>query len=781
MLIFKPKDRASSEVRELFNQRMRQGHVSLDRVFLWLLLAQWVFGIGCSLLVSPLVWEGASSGIHTHVWASVLLGGLIVALPIAMVIRLPGHMVTRCTIATAQTMFSALLIHLMGGRIEAHFHVFVSLALLAGYRDRTVFIPAVAVTLIDHIVRGFLWPQSVFGVLTVVSWRPFEHGAWVLFETVTLCFLIRDSLSQQFAISRLECSLRKERDELEARVMSRTKELNDAKLFQERILNSIEAAICILDENGEVLFVNNSWAASAQENGGSLERTGVGAQNLEKCRVVDGQLQVWSGEFAVAIRDICGGRHAGYSTEYSYTTEESERWFHVSATPVPMDGTRAVAVVHVDVTAMETARARAASMAKLILDSPNEVFVFSRDTLQFVEVNHGACCNLGYSRDELLKMTPFDIKPNYSESDLRELLQPLAAEKMDVLNFETSHQRRDGSTYECSLSLHLSVLENQDVVVAFVNDVSERKRLESQLRESQKLQAVGQLAAGVAHEINTPMQCVFGNVEFLESSFDRLLALSDELIELLDQSNLDWSQERNRLTELRSELHYDHLREQTPSAIKEAAEASNRVISIIRAMKVMSHPGSNEKTLTDIHEMIQNAATITRSRWKHHATVEFDFDPNLAQVEVLAAEISQVFVNLIVNAADAIGEKIGDEPSELGEIRIATKTVGDMLAISISDSGAGIPQSIVDRIFEPFYTTKCVGQGTGQGLSISHNVIVNQHSGTFDVTSQEGVGTRFEIRIPRFASPKETSGSYADSLMPECYQTNLLSSQSQNT
>ncbi len=331
-------------------------------------------------------------------------------------------------------------------------------------------------------------------------------------------------------------------------------------------------------------------------------------------------------------------------------------------------------------------------------------------------------------------------------------LESLLTGEAETVSFEALHQRKDGSTYQCSLNLHTSALEDEDVIVAFVTDITHRKRLEEQLVQAQKLESVGQLAAGVAHEINTPMQCVFGNVEFLQTSFEKLMALSDHVVTLLDKSELDWSEEKQVIAELREKYHYDFLRQQTPIAIQEAADASIKVISIIRAMKIMSHPGSTEKSSTDIHDMIRYAATITRGRWKYVAETEFDFDPNLHAIDVLPAELSQVFINMLVNAADAICDKLGEEPSELGKIKISTRIDNDWVRITFRDSGAGIPESVRKRIFDPFFTTKDVGKGTGQGLSISHNVIVNHHSGTIEVDSTEGVGTTFVIRIPRFAA-----------------------------
>lgn len=744
---------ASPNIQSAYNTSLFEGRVTADRNFAVLLVAQWVFGILCSLYISPVAWEGTRSYPHIHLWSSIFLGGMIIALPLALVYVASGKLVTRLAVATSQLLFSALLIHLMGGRIEAHFHVFVSLALLLSYRDSWVYLPAVAVIFVDHLIRGFIWPQSVFGELAILPWRPFEHAAWVVFEVIALVVQNRYSHLQLFSLATLQCNLAEQCDYLERCVEERTKELYEAKVFQGRVLDSIEAEICILDSEGNIVFVNEPWQKFAAENDGDLQRCGCGDNYLEACDSDDGPGREQSLEVARAIREIQSGHRRRYAWEYSCNSESQERWFHASITPVTLDASEALAVVHVDVTAVHQARSRAAALSKLVTDSPYEVFIFGVDSFRFIETNKGACRNLGYTREELLSMSPADIKPHFDELQLRELLSDLIEGAVDCLSFETVHQRKDGSTYNCALSLNCSVLEGTRVVVAFVTDITETKHLQQQLTQAKKLESIGQLAAGVAHEINTPMQCVFGNVEFLEASFGKLMHVTDKMVGLLSQSDVDLEAERECLSELCEQYRYDYLRKQTPMALQESRDASKQVISVIRAMKIMAHPGSAQKVVSDIHEILSNAATLTRGRWKTVANVDFDFDPELGSLEVLPAEISQVFLNMIVNAADSISEKLGKDPTELGQIFIRTRVAGDWARIEVSDTGTGMSQTVLEKLFDPFFTTKEVGKGTGQGLSICHNVVVNQHGGKLSVESKLDVGSTFIVSLPRFLSP----------------------------
>ena len=190
-VLFQPYSSASAEsVRSradaVFREHLQGIYERTDRMFVYLIGAQWFAGILFALVVAPRTWSGADSQIHTHVWAAVILGGLVSLFPAALALLRPGEVLTRHTIAVAQMLMGALLIHLTGGRIETHFHVFGSLAILAFYRDWRVLVPATVVVALDHLLRGIFWPQSVYGVVTASQWRWVEHAAWVVFEDVFL-------------------------------------------------------------------------------------------------------------------------------------------------------------------------------------------------------------------------------------------------------------------------------------------------------------------------------------------------------------------------------------------------------------------------------------------------------------------------------------------------------------------------------------------------------------------------------------------------------------------
>ena len=195
-----------------------------------------------------------------------------------------------------------------------------------------------------------------------------------------------------------------------------------------------------------------------------------------------------------------------------------------------------------------------------------------------------------------------------------------------------------------------------------------------------------------------------------------------------------------------------------PSAIDQSQEGLQRVAKIVRAIKEFSHPGSAEKKGVDLNKAIETTITVAKNEWKYVADLEAELDPELGLVPCLSGELNQVVLNLIVNAAHAIADRLGENSAEKGKITIATRRNNPWAEIDIQDSGQGIPAEIRSRIFEPFFTTKEVGKGTGQGLALAHSVVVNLHRGQIWFDSEVGVGTTFHIRIPLEAAVGTVAG-----------------------
>jgi signal transduction histidine kinase len=297
-------------------------------------------------------------------------------------------------------------------------------------------------------------------------------------------------------------------------------------------------------------------------------------------------------------------------------------------------------------------------------------------------------------------------------------------------------------------------IEGHDGVISrflgLKEDITEKLEMEAHLRQGQKLESIGQLAAGIAHEINTPIQYVGDNTSFLKESWDLIASLLTSAQKLRDEvtpgivpaSTLEDFDRCSKAADV------DYLSRDIPRAIEQTMEGVQRVSRIVSAMKEFSHPGTQEKRPIDLNKAIETTVTISRNEWKYIANVQTQLAPNLPPVPCLAGEISQVLLNLVVNAAHAIAEVTSKEGGGLGTITISTRAQGDSVEISVADTGAGVPEHVRERVFDPFFTTKAVGKGTGQGLMLAHVVVVKKHGGRIWFDSEVGKGTTFYVRLP---------------------------------
>ncbi len=363
----------------------------------------------------------------------------------------------------------------------------------------------------------------------------------------------------------------------------------------------------------------------------------------------------------------------------------------------------------------------------------------------------------GYPATEVLGQTMRILKSGRQPPEVyARLWQTITAGQ--VWSGQLINRRKDGSQY----SEHCSITPIRDPsgrIVRYLGvkqDVSRAVELERQLHQAQKLEAVGQLAAGIAHEINTPIQYVGDNTNFLQDSFGALLKVTGQYTGLLAQArgHQDLSPLVADIEDTVKALDLEFVTQEIPKAIEQSLEGIERVTQIVRAMKEFSHPDNGEKTQTDLNRAIESTVTVTRNRWKYVADLQLDLDPGLPPVPLYVGEFNQVVLNLITNATDAITDKLGPKPGGKGSIRIATRLDGDWVEVRVADSGTGIPPEVAHRVFDPFFTTKEVGRGTGQGLSIAHVVIVEKHHGRIDFETQVGQGTTFILRLPLIDLPQ---------------------------
>lgn len=492
-------------------------------IFFWLLGAQWLLGIVLAVWISPRTWTGAEDSTHLHVYLAVLLGGAISGLPMLLLKTHPTWVVTRHVTVVAQMLWSALLIHITGGRIETHFHVFGSLAFVATYRDPWLFLTGTLVVAGDHLIRGLIWPESVYGIANPAWWRFLEHAAWVVFEDIVLVTACLVSLKEMRVSAEREARLAEVNAHIEQKVIERTAELAAA---------------------------NTSLA----------------------------------------------------------------------------------------------------------------------------------------------------------------------------------------------------------------EEMKTRLQREVELRQAQKLESVGRLAAGMAHEINSPVQFASDSVHFARASVPDLFRVVEKLT-AVHRSAQDGTPQRALIEDAETamrEADVDYLAHDVPSALDLALTGLAKVASIARSMSDYARPDQNDMAMTDLNRAIENTALVARHEYKNVADLELALG-ELPRVICYIGDLNQVILSLLLNAAHAIADK--GTPNERGQISVRTSLDGDHVLIQIADTGVGIPDEIRHRVFDPFFTTRAVGQGTGQGLAIARSVVVDKHGGQLWFESTVGVGTTFFVRIPLDASRGRTPQS----------------------
>ncbi|MBX2829668.1 MAG: PAS domain S-box protein [Rhodospirillales bacterium] len=319
---------------------------------------------------------------------------------------------------------------------------------------------------------------------------------------------------------------------------------------------------------------------------------------------------------------------------------------------------------------------------------------------------------------------------------------------------ETMARRLDGDSFPMEITLSPANFTGEMSYLYIFRDITRRKeaekaheRLEGELREALKLEAIGHLAGGIAHEINTPSQYIRDNLKFLNDGYGALSRIVGLALHTL------WTHKKalpdgafQQFVKQMRDSDVEFLLDEIPHATQQSLDGINQVAQIVLSMKEFSHPSGAEKTATDINRVLSNVAVISRNEWKHCANLIEEYDQEIPHIPCHVNELNQVFLNLIVNASQAI--QSAGRPAEEGEIKIKTAFLDDSILVSISDNGTGISKENRSKVFNPFFTTKDVGKGTGQGLSITHDIVQKRHGGRVWFETEEGKGTTFFVLLP---------------------------------
>jgi two-component system, NtrC family, sensor kinase len=578
---------------------------------------------------------------------------------------------------------------------------------------------------IDLMVQGSL--SDARGLLTEIG----ADGSPALCELVKALTLLMERLaesiaSKESALGRVQLSML----ELEkADSEMRTNEARYRDLFSN--MNDCVAVFEAVDGGGDFTFKDVNSASLRLEQ---VEREAVLGR---------GVTEVFPGVEALGLLDVMRRVYHTGTAEHLparfYQDHRISGWRENFVYRLP---TLEVVVVYRDVSVqratMEEFLATLATTERLIDAAPIGLVVVGEDqTVQ--RVNQVACQILAGAPADMVGQSWRNFDPSAPSGRCE-----IRAEERDLRDVK-------GNTVGVLMSVIPVTVQGKEVVniEAFL-DLTERKGLETQLRQAQKLESLGQLAAGIAHEINTPTQYVGDNTRFLQDALGNLLTvgrISRELLAAAKQGCVSGE----LIDSLESKLQaadLEYLSQEAPQAIEQTLEGVDRIMKIVRSMKEFSHPGCTDRESGDINKAIETTVTVARNEWKYVADVETDLDPSLPLVPCFVGEMNQVFLNILINAAHAIGDVVDRAANQKGKIRISTRGQADWVEIRVSDTGGGIPESIRHRIFDPFFTTKQVGKGTGQGLAIAHRVVVEKHGGTLSFETEEGAGTTFIIRLP---------------------------------
>jgi PAS domain S-box-containing protein len=544
------------------------------------------------------------------VFAAFVLGGIITVLPVFLAFRNPGRPVTRHAVAVGQMLMSALLIHLTGGRIETHFHVFGSLAILAFYRDWRVLISASAVVYVDHLLRGKLWPQSVYGVLSAPVWRSLEHAGWVGFEVTFLIVSIRQSLGEMLNVAERQARLETMKEGIEQTVLERTEEL------RREIAERTQAE--------EELKASQSQLGEAQH----IARLGTWQWDVQGNKVT------WSEETMRL---------------YGFSPAEADAQMEQNLNHIHPDDREMVR--HALAESLRTAQPFICDHRVLLPDGT-------------VRIMHGLAKILTDEDGNVVKMI--------------------------------------GTT--------------QDITESKQAEEALRKS-EEQLRQAQKMDAVGRLAGGVAHDFNNLLTVIGG-----------YCALSRQNLEPNDRLRKNF--------------------EEIESAAERAAALTAQLLAFSRKQVL-------KPRVLSLNSVVAGMEKMLRRLIGEDIELSTSFDPALGHVKADPGQIEQVILNLAVNARDAM-PRGGKLTIRMANVVLDQKTrmrnreldSGAYVMLAISDTGVGMTQEVQAHLFEPFFTTKGIGRGTGLGLATCHGII-GQSEGDIGVYSEPNCGTTFKVYLPR--------------------------------
>jgi PAS domain S-box-containing protein len=683
-------------VRELVAEELGTLHRRTDRLFARLLVVEWAAAVALAIWATPTTWAGASASVHPNLWAALALGFGIVAAPAGLVLTRPGRPVTRHTVAAAQMMMSALLIHLTGGRIETHFHIFGSLAFLAFYRDWRVLITAAAVTAGDHFFRGLVAPESVYGTTAGAAWRWVEHAGWVVFEILFLVYACWQGVKDTRLTAQRQAAVEQAHATVEERVAERTRELWQSQELFQSAFDEAAIGMALLTPDGQYTRVNRPLC----------DMTGYEPAELLARRFAEVTHPDDRAGDAPLVARLLAGEARTYQREKRYVRKDGTVvWVRVNVSLVRTADGRPHHMVSeiLDVTDQKVAelalRDGAARLRAVVEHAAEGIVTF--DAAGAIESANPAAERLfGYAAAEL-------VGRNVS------LLMPAPGAGREVAGV-----RKDGSRFPISRSLSEARLAHGVLHTCIVRDVTADHQAAAELAGAKEAaesasRIKSEFLANMSHEIRTPMNGILGMTDLI--------------------------------------LETDLSREQRESLglVKSSAEALLGVINdILDFSKIEAGKLDLDPAPLFLRDVIADTLrTLAFAAHEKGLELACDLDRDVPDLVVGdPVRIRQVLVNLIGNAVKftARGEVVvRGQLTEAGP-------AGFRVRLSVSDTGIGIPADKLAAVFDPFTqadgsTTRKYG-GSGLGLTICAR-LVQLMGGRIWVESEVGRGSTFHFEL----------------------------------
>lgn len=753
-------DPCQAREAQLFDEMATQNSIRTDKLFAILMVVQWIAGMVIALVVSPTSWAGAESFIHIHLWAAIFLGGLLSALPVAFAIYLPGRAITRHTIAISQALWGALLIHLTGGRIETHFHVFVSLAFISIYRDWRVILTMTIVVATDHIWRGYMYPVSVYGDALASPFRWVEHAAWVVFEDIVLVYACWRGNEEARAVCKSKANLEQINNQIESIVEKRTNELVIEKNFSRSVLNSIPSYVCVVDQDGKVEGTNAPWTRFVESHSEFAQWDGTFYADL--CAAYETSTE--GVDIQAQIKRVAEGQIDKF--EHKVAMGGAREWFHLSATPLSATESGKVVVVHNDITDEVNAKQelmkttnKAQLLAHVAKYTDNGVIITDEDS-NVIWTNEGYTYITGKVDYQVLGGSLFESIESIAKDDSKTAIIESKINNREPFDVDVACVTDDGKNLWLNFDARPITDENGlfSKFIIILRDFTDRKeaekeagRLHRELNGAARRAGMAEVATGVLHNVGNVLNSVNVSTETLlelvEQSSSRLVGKAAEIVKENKENLAEFvtiHPQGTRLPEVLENVAFKVKSEQS----KEIEELISLRKNIDHIKQIIAMQQTNAKSFEvnesiDPNEIVNDAIKMNVASSERH-NVSLEFEPvELPLVETSKHEVLQILVNLIRNAIQATNPA----SRATNHVKItANLDREDFVVISVTDQGTGIAPENIEKIFQHGFTTKNTGHGFG--LHTAANTAQSLGGGITAFSDGVGRGAIFELRIP---------------------------------